>query len=101
MGGQFLDFMGGHSCYEGDMELMGGPPTRENPESVSCFFRYDIQGGPVHMIVTPVTLTMSKEDKKSCQILLKTQLNNRSSKSRTKIFPWACNSIFSCYDVNE
>ena len=23
-GGQFLDFMGGHSCYEGDIELMGG-----------------------------------------------------------------------------
>ena len=34
-GGQFLDFMGGHSCYEGDIELMGGPPvpppTKENP----------------------------------------------------------------------
>ena len=30
-GGQFLDFMGGHSCYEGDTELMGVPPTRENP----------------------------------------------------------------------
>ena len=25
-GGQFLDFMGGHSCYEGDIELMGVPP---------------------------------------------------------------------------
>ena len=22
--GQFFDFMGGHSCYEGDIELMGG-----------------------------------------------------------------------------
>ena len=32
MGGQFFDFMGGHSCYEGDIELMGGPPTRENPD---------------------------------------------------------------------
>ena len=33
-GGQFFDFMGGHSCYEGDIELMGGPPSppiRENP----------------------------------------------------------------------
>ena len=33
-GGQFLDFMGDHSCYEGDIELMGVPlfpPTRENP----------------------------------------------------------------------
>ena len=29
---QFFDFMGGgHSCYEGDIELMG-PPTRENPD---------------------------------------------------------------------
>ena len=25
-GGQFLDFMGGHSFYEGDIELMGIPP---------------------------------------------------------------------------
>ena len=25
-GGQFFDFMGGHSCYEGDIELMGGSP---------------------------------------------------------------------------
>ena len=24
-GGQFLDFMGRHSCYEGDIELMGVP----------------------------------------------------------------------------
>ena len=24
-GGQFFDFMGGHSCYEGDIELMGAP----------------------------------------------------------------------------
>ena len=32
-GGQFLDFMGGHSGYEGDIELMGEspiPPIREN-----------------------------------------------------------------------
>ena len=26
-GGQFFDFMGGHSCYGGDIELMGGPPS--------------------------------------------------------------------------
>ena len=25
-GVQFLDFMGGHSCYEGDIELTGGVP---------------------------------------------------------------------------
>ena len=34
-GGQFFDFMGEHSCYEGDIKLMGGPPslpTRENPD---------------------------------------------------------------------
>ena len=24
--GQFLGFMGGHSCYEGNIELMGGSP---------------------------------------------------------------------------
>ena len=26
-GDNFFDFMGGHSCYEGDIELMGGPPS--------------------------------------------------------------------------
>ena len=26
-GGQFLDFIGGHSCYEGDIELMAVPPV--------------------------------------------------------------------------
>ena len=26
-GGQFLDFMEGHSCYEGDIELMGPPQS--------------------------------------------------------------------------
>ena len=29
-----LDFMGGHSCYEGGLRAHGGPtspPTRENP----------------------------------------------------------------------
>ena len=34
-GGQFQDFMGGHSCYEGRHRAHGGippvPPTRENP----------------------------------------------------------------------
>ena len=33
-GGQFLDFMGGHSCYDGGHRAHGGPPsppTRENP----------------------------------------------------------------------
>ena len=40
--GQFLDFMGGHSCYEGGIELMGGPPsppTGENPANGGdCIF---------------------------------------------------------------
>ena len=40
--GQFLDFMGGHSCYEGGIELMGGPPsppTWENPATGGdCIF---------------------------------------------------------------
>ena len=38
-GGQFFDFMGGHSFYEGDIELMGVPPvppTRENPAVLHC-----------------------------------------------------------------
>ena len=28
-GGQFFDFIGGHSCYEGDIELMGVPPLEK------------------------------------------------------------------------
>ena len=30
-GGQFLDFMGDTAVIRGDIELMGSPPTRENP----------------------------------------------------------------------
>ena len=26
-GGTIFRFYGGHSCYEGDVELMGGPPV--------------------------------------------------------------------------
>ena len=26
-GGTVFGFHGGHSCYEGDIELMGGPPV--------------------------------------------------------------------------
>ena len=29
MGGQFLDFVAGHSCYEGDIELIGGPGLQQ------------------------------------------------------------------------
>ena len=31
-GDTFWILWGGHSSYEGDIELMGGPPTRENPD---------------------------------------------------------------------
>ena len=42
--GQFLDFMGGHSCYEGGHRAHGGspqsPPTRENPATDGdCIFK--------------------------------------------------------------
>ena len=30
-GGQFLDLMGDTAVMRGDIELMGSPPTRENP----------------------------------------------------------------------
>ena len=36
-GGQLLDFMGGHSGYEGGHRAHGGgpsPPTRENPAHI-------------------------------------------------------------------
>ena len=44
--GQFLDFIGEYSGYEGDIEIIGhpsSPPTREtlvaekNPRSLTCF----------------------------------------------------------------
>ena len=39
-GGTIFGFYGGHSCYEGDIELMGGPPTRENPATGGdCIFK--------------------------------------------------------------
>ena len=46
-GGKFLDFLGGHSCYEGDIELMGSPPsspphTRENPAHRTKFMWQDV-----------------------------------------------------------
>ena len=43
--GQFLDFMGGHSCYEEGHRAHGGgppspPPTRENPATGGdCIFK--------------------------------------------------------------
>ena len=44
MGGkQFLDFMGGHSCYEGGHRAHGGspspPPTRETLPGMAVFGR--------------------------------------------------------------
>ena len=39
-GGQFLDFMGGTAVMRGDIELVGGPPTRENPATGDdCIFK--------------------------------------------------------------
>ena len=40
-GGEFLDFMGGHSCYEGDIELMPpqSPPTRKTLPEMAVFGR--------------------------------------------------------------
>ena len=41
-GGQFLDFMGGHSYYvgdsyyEGDIELKGGPPSPPLGKTLFC-----------------------------------------------------------------
>ena len=36
-GGQFLDLMGGTAVMRGDIEVMGGPPTRENPAQNGSF----------------------------------------------------------------
>ena len=41
-GDNFWILWGGHSCYEGDIELMGGPaspPTRENPARNDSFWK--------------------------------------------------------------
>ena len=38
-GDNFWILWGGHSCYEGGIELMGGPPTGENPATGGdCIF---------------------------------------------------------------
>ena len=39
MGGQFLDFMGEHSCYEGVIELMGVPPLGKTLHGMAVFGR--------------------------------------------------------------
>ena len=36
-GGAIFGFNGGHSCYEGDIELMEGPSTWENPAQNGSF----------------------------------------------------------------
>ena len=36
-GGQSLDLMGGTAVMMGDIELMGGPPTTENPARNGSF----------------------------------------------------------------
>ena len=36
-GETIFGFNGWHSCYEGDIELMGGPPTKENPARNGSF----------------------------------------------------------------
>ena len=38
-GGQFLDFIGGDSCYEGDIELMGVPPLEKTLPGMAVFGR--------------------------------------------------------------
>ena len=49
MGGDNLSILwGGHSCYEGDIELMGGspsPPTGENPDIINlpCTFTHYLE----------------------------------------------------------
>ena len=37
-GGQFLDLMG-HSCYEGDIEIMGVPPLGKTLPGMAVFRR--------------------------------------------------------------
>ena len=38
-GGQFLDFIGGDSCYEGGIELMGVPPLEKTLPGMTVFGR--------------------------------------------------------------
>ena len=38
-GGTIFGFNGEHSCYEGDIELMGSPPTRETLPGMAVFRR--------------------------------------------------------------
>ena len=45
-GGQFLDFVGDTAVMRGDTELMGGPPTKENPATWPRDFFNVILWGP-------------------------------------------------------
>ena len=38
-GGTIFGFYGGHSCYEGDIELMGGPPLGKTLPGMAVFRR--------------------------------------------------------------
>ena len=38
-GGQFLDFIGGHSCYEGGYRAHGGPPLGKTLPGMAVFGR--------------------------------------------------------------
>ena len=44
-GGQFLDFMGEHSCYEGDIELIGGFPSPPLGKTLAITFNESITVG--------------------------------------------------------
>ena len=57
-GGQFLDFMGGHSCYEGDIELMGVPPVPPLGETLIVYT--DIFHIKYHLFNTSKFNTMGK-----------------------------------------
>ena len=79
-GGQFFDFMGGHSCYEGDIELMGGSPspsTRENPD----FTLTDA-------LVTIQTINLSMPGSE-----LKKEMNGRGRHSEQKIWFLTINQV--------
>ena len=41
-GGQFLDFIGGRSCYERNIDLMGGPPVPPLGKTLANIFNESI-----------------------------------------------------------
>ena len=72
-GGQFLDFMGGHSCYEGEHRAQGGPPLGKTLPGMEVFGR--------SAVVSPA---FKKQFYKELQTSFLTENNNKNNRTIEK-----------------